>query len=125
MKKALFINIALLFILIYVCTSYNHRQTIVNTERPIENFSVLEINCNRKSGSTLLLEFNAKKYHVGINIRQCKSFTLDKVKIYYDKENDKLFERDAFPIRYIVVFFIMYLCSFIWLFTIIKKKYID
>ena len=123
--QVLFINIIALFYFIYACISYNHRQAIINTERPIENFSVLEINCNRKSGSTLLLEFNAKKYHVGINIRQCKSFTLDKVKIYYDKENDKLFERDAFPIRYIVVFFIMYLCSFIWLFTIIKKKYID
>ncbi|MBP5388023.1 MAG: hypothetical protein J6Y97_11635 [Prevotella sp.] len=123
--QVLFINIVALFVFIDACITYNHRQAIVNTERPIENFSVLEINCNRKSGSTLLLEFNAKKYHVGINIRQCKSFTLDKVKIYYDKENDKLFERDAFPIRYIVVFFIMYLCSFIWLFTIIKKKYID
>ena len=123
--QVLFINIVALFVFIDACITYNHRQAIVNTERPIENFSVLEINCNRKSGSTLLLEFNAKKYHVGINIRQCKSFTLDKVKIYYDKENDKLFERDAFPIRYIVVFFIMYLGSFIWLFTIIKKKYID
>jgi len=73
MKKALFINIALLFILIYVCTSYNHRQTIVNTERPI---------------------------------------------IYYDKENDKLFERNELTIRYIVFYSIIYLCSFIWLCTI-------
>ena len=123
--QVLFINIVALFVFIDACITYNHRQTIVNTERPIENFSVLKINCSRKSGSTLIVEFNAKKYHVGINIRQCKSFTLDKVKIYYDKENDKLFERDAFPIRYIVFYFIMYLCSFIWLFTIIKKKYID
>ena len=123
--QVLFINIVALFVFIDACITYNHRQAIVNTERPIENFSVLKINCSRKSGSTLIVEFNAKKYHVGINIRQCKSFTLDKVKIYYDKENDKLFERDAFPIRYIVFYFIMYLCSFIWLFTIIKKKYID
>ena len=118
MKQVLqvfFINIALLFILIEGCITYNHRQAIVNTEKPIENFSVLKIDCNWRSGSTLLLEFNEKKYHVGIHIRQCKSFTLDKVKIYYDKENDKLFERDAFPIRYIVFYFIMYLCSFIWL----------
>ena len=124
MKKVLFINIALLFILIYVCISYNHRQAIVNTERPIEDFSVLEINCSSgyRGGSTLLVEFNAKKYYVGITSRQCKSFTLDKVKIYYDKENDKLFERDAFPIRYIVFYFIMYLCSFIWLCTILIKN---
>lgn len=67
MKKVLFINIALLFILIYVCTSYNHRQAIVNTEKPIENFSVLEINYSSgyRGGSTLLVEFNAKKYYVG------------------------------------------------------------
>ena len=123
--QVLFINIALLFILIYACISYNHRQAIVNTEKPIENFSVLKINCSRKSGSTLLLEFNAKKCHVGINIRQCKSFTLDKVKIYYDKENDKLFERDELAIRIVVFYFILYLCSFIWLITVIKMKYID
>ena len=111
MKKVLFINIALLFILIYVCISYNHRQAIVNTERPIEE------------GSTLLVEFNAKKYYVGITSRQCKSFTLDKVKIYYDKENDKLFERNELTIRYIVFYSIIYLCSFIWLYIIIKKNY--
>ena len=125
MKKVLFINIALLFILIYVCISYNHRQAIVNTERPIEDFSVLEINCSSgyRGGSTLLVEFNAKKYYVGITSRQCKSFTLDKVKIYYDKENDKLFERNELTIRYIVFYSIIYLCSFIWLYIIIKKNY--
>lgn len=120
--QVLFINIVVLFILIEACISYNHRQAIVNTEKPIENFSVLEINCHTRMGSSLLVEFNAKKYYVGITYPQCKSFTLDKVKIYYDKENDKLFERDAFPIRYLVVFFIMYLCSFIWLCTILIKN---
>ena len=125
MKQVLqvfFINIASLFILIYACISYNHRQAIVNTEKPIENFSVLKINCNWRSGSTLIVEFNAKKYHVGISARQCESFTLDKVKIYYDKENDKLFERDELAIRIVVFYFILYLCSFIWLCTIILKK---
>ena len=125
MKQVLqvfFINIALLFILIEACITYNHRQAIVNTEKPIENFSVLKINCSWRQGSTLIVEFNEKEYHVGIHIRQCKSFKLDKVKIYYDKENDKLFERDAFPIRYIVFYFIMYLCSFIWLCTILIKN---
>ena len=125
MKQVLqvfFINIALLFILIEGCITYNHRQAIVNTEKPIENFSVLEIDCRRKIGSTLIVEFNAKKYYVEINYHECKSFTLDKAKIYYDKENDKLFERDAFPIRYIVFYFIMYLCSFIWLCTILIKN---
>ena len=110
--------------LIEACITYNHRQAIVNTEKPIENFSVLDINCNSRMGSNLLVEFNAKKYHVGISARQCESFTLDKVKIYYDKENDKLFERDELAIRIVVFYFIMYLCSFIWLLCtiIIKNK---
>ena len=126
--QVLFINIVCLFILIEGCITYNHRQAIINTERPIENFSVLEINCHtgyRSNGSTLLVEFNAKKYYVGISSRQCsKPFTLDKVKIYYDKEKDKLFERDELTIKIIVFYFILYLCSFIWLCIIIKKKYI-
>ena len=125
MKQVLqvfFINIVSLFIFIYACITYNHRQAIVNTEKPIENFSVLKINCNWRSGSTLIVEFNAKKYHVGINIKQCESFTLDKVKIYYDKENDKLFERDELAIRIVVFYFILYLCSFIWLCTILIKN---
>ena len=120
--QVLFINIALLFFFIYACISYNHRQAIVNTEKPIENFSVLKKYCNWRSGSTLLVEFNAKKYHVGISARQCESFTLDKVKIYYDKENDKLFERDELAIRIVVFYFILYLCSFIWLCTILIKN---
>ena len=59
--QVLFINIVALFVFIDACITYNHRQAIVNTERPIENFSVLKINCSRKSGSTLIVEFNAKK----------------------------------------------------------------
>ena len=38
--QVLFINIVALFVFIYACISYNHRQAIVNTEKPIENFSV-------------------------------------------------------------------------------------
>ena len=38
MKKVLFINIALLFILIYVCISYNHRQAIVNKKDQLKTF---------------------------------------------------------------------------------------
>ena len=128
--QVLFINIVVLFVFIDACISYNHRQAIINTERPIENFSVLETDCrsNRSGSSILLVEFNGKKYHVGVTYDQCKScksFTLDKVKIYYDKENDKLFERDELAIRIVVFYFILYLCSFIWLITVIKKKYIN
>jgi prolipoprotein diacylglyceryltransferase len=48
---------------------------------------------------------------------------LDDLIIYYDKENNKLFERNELTIRYIVFYSIIYLCSFIWLYIIIKKNY--
>ncbi len=46
MKKVILLNVGLLAILIYVCFSYNHRKTIVNCEKAITDFSVLEVNCS-------------------------------------------------------------------------------
>ena len=40
------INIGLLTIFLYAWFSYNHRKAIVNREKEITNFSVLEINCS-------------------------------------------------------------------------------
>ena len=38
------INIGVLALAVYVWISYNHRQTIFNSEEPIQNYSVLEVN---------------------------------------------------------------------------------
>lgn len=46
MKKVILLNIGLLAILIYAWFSYNHRKAIVNCEKAITDFSVLEVNCS-------------------------------------------------------------------------------
>lgn len=124
MKKVLMINIGLLALLVYVWSSYNHRQTIVNHENPINNYSVIEVNCSSgyRGGSNILIEYNSKRYYVGITSQQCKSFNPQNIKLFYDKENDKVFERNELTIRYIVFYSILYLGSFIWLCAIIRKR---
>lgn len=118
------INVGLLAILIYALFSYNHRKTIVNCEKAITNFSVLEVNCSGgyRGGSNLLIEFNAKQYYVGITTSQCKSFTPQKIKLFYDKKCDKIFEQHDVTVRYTVWYFVLYLCSCIWLFGIVKNR---
>ena len=46
MKKVIILNFGLLTIFIYAWFSYNHRNTIVNYEKAITNYSVLEVNCS-------------------------------------------------------------------------------
>jgi len=124
MKKVIFLNIALLAIFIYAWLSYSHKKTIVSCEKAITNFSVLEINCSGgyRGGSNLLIEFNAKQYYVGITASQCKSFSSKKIKLFYDKECDKMFEQHDVTVRYTVWYFILYLCSCVWLFVIVKNR---
>ena len=87
MEKVVLLNVGLLAILIYVCFSYNHRKTIVNCEKEITDFSVLEINCSSgyRGGSNLLIKFNTKRYYVGITTSQCKSFNPQTIKLFYVK----------------------------------------
>ena len=118
------INIGLLAIFLYAWFSYNHRKAIVNSEKEITNFSVLEINCSGgyRGGSNLLIEFNAKQYYVGITTSQCKSFIPKKIRLFYDKECDKVFEQHDVTVRYVVWYFILYLCSCVWLFAVVNNK---
>ena len=124
MKKYILVNIILLAIFIYVLSLYYHRKAIISCESPIHKFSVLEVNCSTgyRGGSNILVEFNTKQYYVGITASQCKYFNPQKMKLFYDKENDKIFEQHDVTIRYIVWYFILYLCSCVWLFVIVKNQ---
>lgn len=124
MKKIILINISLLAILVYVWCSYNHRKNIVNCEKSIDQFSVIEVNCSSgyRGGSNVLIEFNKKQYYVGITTKQCKSFSPQKVKLYYDRDKDEVFEQSELTIRHIVFYFVLYLGSCVWLYVIIRKN---
>ena len=60
--SVILINIGALAFAIYIWLIYDHRQTIINSEEPIQNYSVLEVNCYRKKGSNILIEFKGKQY---------------------------------------------------------------
>lgn len=124
MKRVLLINVVLLALLVYVWSSYNHRQAIINCGNPISNYSVIEVNCSSgyRGGSSILIKYNSKRYYVGIKPSQCKSFNPQNIKLFYDKKNDKVFEQSELTVRYIVFYSILYLGSCIWLCAIIRKR---
>lgn len=119
--SVILINIGVLAFTVNVWLTYNHRQTIINSEKPIQNHSVLEVNCRYKSGSTIVIEFNGKQYHVGVARNKCKPFEPQKIKFFYDREKDEIYEESGLVVRHVIACFILYLCSCIWLFAVIKK----
>ena len=119
---AIVLNIGILIFFVYVWLTYNHRQTIINSEEPIQNYSVLEVNCRRRTSSSILIEFNGKQYYVAVARDKCIQFDPQKIKLFYDKERDKVYEESGAVVRHLVPNFILYLCSCIWLFTVIRKR---
>ena len=125
MKKIILVNITLLTLLMYIFSAYNHRKFIVNNQLPIKDFSVLEVNCSSgfRGGSTIQIVYDNKSYYVGISIKQCKRLDFNDISLYYDKENDEIFEKKELSIRYIVFYSILYLASCIWLLIAVKNKH--
>lgn len=122
MKKLILINIIVLSALLENCYSYKRMQTVINTEKPIDNFTILETNYSSgyRGGANILIEFNGKQYYVGVTPRQCKN--LNSIKLYYDAERDKVFEQNDYSIRFIVGYAVIYLLSCIWLGNTIYKE---
>ena len=116
------INIGALAFAIYIWLIYDHRQTIINSEEPIQNYSVLEVNCYRKKGSNILIEFKGKQYYVEVVRDKCIHFDPQKIQFFYDKERDEVYEESGLAVRQVVACFILYLCSCIWLFVTIWKR---
>lgn len=120
--SAILVNIGLLAVAVFMWLIYDRRQTIIKSEEPIQNYSVLEVHCRRRSSSSIVIEFNGKQYYVAVDRDKCIQFDPQKIKFFYDKERDEVYEESGLVVRNLVVAFIIYLCSCIWLFVVIKKK---
>ena len=121
--SAILVNIGLLAVAVFMWLIYDRRQTIIKSEEPIQNYSVLEVYCQtRRNSSSILIEFNGKPYYVEIARNKCIQFDPQKIKLFYDKERDKVYEESGAVVRHLVPNFILYLCSCIWLFVVIKKR---
>ena len=121
--SAILVNIGLLAVAVFMWLIYDRRQTIIKSEEPIQNYSVLEVYCQtRRNSSSILIEFNGKQYYVEVARDKCIQFDPQKIKLFYDKERDKVYEESGAVVRHLVPIFILYLCSCIWLFFAIKKR---
>lgn len=104
------LNIGILVFFVYVWLTYNHRQTIINSEKHIQNYSVLEVYCQtRRNSSSILIEFNGKQYYVAVARDKCIQFDPQKIKFYYDREKDDVFEASELGVRHIVLGGVLYL----------------
>lgn len=121
--SVILVNIGLLAAAVYMWLIYDRRQTIIKSEEPIQNYSVLEVYCQtRRNSSSILIEFNGKQYYVEVARDKCIQFDPQKIKLFYDKERDKVYEECGAVVRHLVPIFILYLCSCIWLFVVIIKR---
>ncbi len=120
--SVILINIGALAFAIYIWLIYDHRQTIINSEEHIQNYSVLKINYHAKNASKILIEFNGKQYLVGVPRNKCKPFDPQKIKFYYDREKDDVFEASELGVRHIVLGGVLYLFFSILLFAAIRKR---
>ncbi|MFR3465742.1 hypothetical protein [Phocaeicola coprocola] len=120
--SVILINIGLLAAAVYMWLIYDRRQTIIKSEEPIQNYSVLEVNCRRRTSSSIFIEFNGKQYYVAVARDKCIQFDPQKIKLFYDKERDKVYEESGAMVRHLVPNFILYLCSCVWLFVTIRRR---
>ena len=74
------INIGLLAVAVYMWLIYDRRQTIIKSEEPIQNYSVLEVNCRRRTSSSIFIKFNGKQYYVAVARDKCIQFDPQKNK---------------------------------------------
>lgn len=115
----LLINIGVLVFFIFSCYLYNHRQVLMSSEKPITNYSVLEVYPNYRMRSSISVEYNGKQYYVGVKREQCKTLN---VKLYYDRDRDEIFEQEGIPISGLVILFFICLGWLVWLLFIIWRR---
>lgn len=79
--SAILVNIGLLAVAVCMWLIYDRRQTIIKSEEPIQNYSVLEVYCQtRRNSSSILIEFNGKQYYVAVARDKCIQFDPQKNK---------------------------------------------
>lgn len=117
------INIVLAGLAIYVLKEYEHRTDIVSSQHPITDFHILEVNHSVKGGSSVKIAYSSKEYYTGIPNTRCKTEDVEKLAYYYDAKNDAIFEESELNQRYVVFYFILFLCSLLlWLYPEVSKR---
>ena len=91
--SVILVNIGLLAAAVYMWLIYDRRQTIIKSEEPIQNYSVLEVNCRRRTSSSIFIEFNGKQYYVAVARDKCIQFDPQKIKLFLTKKEIKFMKK--------------------------------
>lgn len=76
-----------------------------------------------RGGSSVKIAYNSKEYYTGIPTTRCKTEDVEKLAYYYDAKNDAIFEESELNRRYVVFYFILFLCSLLlWLYPEVTKR---
>ena len=121
----LVINIVLLGWTIYAFVQYKHRTAIVASTHPITDFVIMEVNCSSgyRGGSSVRIAYNNNEYYTGIPNTLCKTGNVEKLTYYYDSKDDVIFCECELDQRYVVFYFILFLCSLLlWLYPEVRKR---
>lgn len=106
----LVINIGALCFALYAAMTYQRQNHIVQSEQPITDFSILEVNDGgHRMGSTVKIAYAGKDYYVGINRKLCKN--MEKAKFFYDRQHDTVFEKDYLSMRLVACSFVLFAFS--------------
>ncbi len=112
------INTGALCFALYIAMIYKHQNSIVLSEQPITDYSILEINIGgRKISTTVKITYAGKDYCVGIDRKLCKNI------VFYDRQHDTVFEKDYLCIRHIVFSFVLFVFSLLlWMYPEVRKN---
>lgn len=115
------INFGLLCFALYVAHTYQRRNIIARSERPIIAYSILEVNCHgHRLGSTFKIAYAGKDYYVGVSRELCKN--IGQAKFFYDGKHDTVFEKDELCIRHVVCSFVLFAFSLLlWRYPEVRK----
>ena len=118
---ALVINVGALCFALYVAMTYQRQNNIAQSEQPITDYSILEVNCGgHRLRSTVKMAYAGKDYYVGVRRELCKN--IEQAKFFYDRKHDTVFEKDYLCMRHVVCSFVLFAFSLLlWRYPEVRK----
>jgi hypothetical protein len=119
-------NIGSLFLSIDSYILVNRYEGIINENKIIKDYEIVNVYCEVKRSSSVKLKYHDKIYFVSIyamSYSNCTKFEegIRKIDFYYDEIGDEIFTKYSINIKMVVFFFIFFL--FTLGFWLLPRKY--
>lgn len=119
-------NIGSLYLSINSYILYNRYEGIINENKFINDYEIVNFYCRSRTSSTLHLKYQGKKYYVsitGLSFSSCKDLEkgISKIDFYYDEIGDEIFTKYTLNVKMVIFFFIFFI--FTLGFWFLPRKY--